>query len=130
MSTLPARQSSQEDTRLDSVRPRMARIEPTVTASHTPFRRVIEAVIKAQGNVKAAAAEMEIDRAQLHRQMENGHLTVEKLESLDAAFYVALAKELLDEYGPLVTPIARARQKVREMRAALEEIDQVLEYIA
>jgi hypothetical protein len=42
---------------------------------------------------------------------------------------VRLGKELLETYGPLATPKARAKQKIREAREALSEIEQALEAI-
>lgn len=125
-STLSNGARSQEGTCLDSVRPSMAK---AVTPSHTPLRRVIDQVIRQTGNVKAQAGDMQIDRAQLYRQLENGNLTIGRLEALGAAFCAALGRELVEQFGPLTTPAARAKQKVREMRAALEEIDQALELI-
>lgn len=129
-STVTSRSQSQEVPNLDSVRPRMAKADGAVTVSHTPLRRVIEQAVRALGKLDATAGDMRIDRAQMYRQFENGHLTVEHLERLDVNFYVELGKQLLEHYGPLATPYARAKQKVREAREALNEIDQALELIA
>lgn len=124
------RAASQEVLTVDDVRPRMARAELADTPSHTTLRRVIDLVLRRRGNIKASAGDMQIDRAQLYRQVENGHLTVEKLEALDAAFFADLGRELLERYGPLVSPKARARQKVREIKSALDEVEQALDLIA
>jgi len=108
----------------------MAKAELTVTASHTALRSVIAGVIRSAGKLESTADDMGVDRAQLYRQMENGHLTVERLEALDPVDYVRLGRELLEIYGPLVTPKARAKQRLRESHAALDEIEQLLEFIA
>jgi transposase-like protein len=118
---------AQEVKSLDGVRPRMAK---AVTASHTELRRVIALALERTGPLKAAAEEMGIDRAQMYRQLQNGHLTIERLEALGPAFGAELGRMLLDVFGPLSTPQARARQDIREMRRLLDELDQVMELIA
>jgi hypothetical protein len=125
--SLSKAQPSQEVANLDGVRPRMAK---AVTPSHTELRRVIALALERVGPLKAAAEEMGIDRAQMYRQLQNGHLTIERLEALGPAFGAELGRMLLDAFGPLSTPQARARQDIREMRRLLDELDQVVEMIA
>lgn len=126
-STLPKPTQSQEVSGLDAVRPRMAK---AVTPSHTELRRVIALALERIGPLKAAAEDMGIDRAQMYRQLQNGHLTIERLEALGPAFGAELGRMLLDAFGPLSTPQARARQDIREMRRLLDELDQAVELIA
>lgn len=118
---------SQEIPSLDGVRPQMAK---AVTGSHIELRRVIALALERVGPLKAAAEEMGIDRAQMYRQLQNGHLTIERLEALGPHFGAELGRMLLDAFGPLSTPQARARQDIREMRRLLDELDQVVEQIA
>lgn len=118
---------SQEVASLDAVRPRMAK---AVTPNRTALRRVIALALERVGPLKAAAEDMGIDRAQMYRQLQNGHLTIERLEALGPDFGAELGRMLLDAFGPLSTPQARARQDIREMRRLLEELDQVMEMIA
>lgn len=125
--SLPRTHEAQEVNPLDGVRPKMAK---AVTPSHTELRRVIASAIERVGPMKAAAADMGIDRAQMYRQLQNGHLTIERLETLGPEFGAELGRMLLDAFGPLSTPHARARQDIRDMRRLLDELDQVLEMIA
>lgn len=123
--TKPAR--SQEVSSLDGVRPRMAK---AVAPSHTELRRVIALALERVGPLKAAAEDMGIDRAQMYRQLQNGHLTIERLEALGPAFGAELGRMLLDVFGPLSTPQARVRQNLREIERLLGEVAQAVELIA
>ncbi len=125
--TVATARASQEVPDLDGVRPRMAK---AVTPSHTELRRVIAEALRRVGPIKATAADMGIDRAQLYRQLENGHLTIEKIEALGPEFASELGRMLLETFGPLSTPKARGKQRIREARAALDELDELLEYTA
>jgi transposase-like protein len=125
--SVKASAQSQEVSDLDGVRPRMAK---AVTPSHTELRRVIAQALERVGPLKAAAEEMGIDRAQMYRQLQNGHLTIERLEALGPAFGAELGRMLLDAFGPLATPEARARQNLRDVRRLLDEVEQLLEYVA
>ena len=118
---------SQEVHDLDQVRPRMAK---AVTPSHSALRRVIALALERVGPLKAAAEDMGIDRAQMYRQLQNGHLTIARLEALGPDFGAELGRMLLDAFGPLSTPQSRARQDIREIRRLLDELDQVVELIA
>lgn len=125
--TVNAAKQSQEVPGLDGVRPRMAK---AVTPSHTALRRVIASALERVGPLKAAAADMGIDRAQMYRQLQNGHLTIERLEALGPEFGAELGRMLLDAFGPLSTPQARARQDIREIQRLLNEVEQALEDLA
>lgn len=126
-STVPKAQPSQEVTDLDGLRPRMAK---AVTPSHTELRRVIALALERVGPLKAAAEDMGIDRAQMYRQLQNGHLTIERLEALGPAFGAELGRMLLDAFGPLSTPQARCRQNLREVQRLLSEVEQFLELVS
>lgn len=126
-STLEKPRQTQEVPDLDAVRPRMAK---AVTPSHTELRRVIASAIERLGPMKAAASDMGIDRAQMYRQLQNGHLTIERLEQLGPEFCAELGRLLLDEFGPLSTPEARMRQNLRDVQRLLNEVEQFLELIA
>lgn len=124
MPTMTKPAPSQEVNVLDGVRPRMAK---AVTPSHAELRRVIASAIERVGPLKSAAADMGIDRAQMYRQLQNGHLTIERLEQLGPEFGAELGRLLLDAFGPLSTPQARAKQDIRDIRRLLDEVDQFLE---
>ena len=126
-STVAKPERSQEVASLDGVRPRMAK---AVTPSHTELRRVIALALERTGPLKAAAAEMGIDRAQMYRQLQNGHLTIERLEALGPEFGAELGRMLLDAFGPLSTPQARMRQNLRDVQRLLSEVEQFLEMVS
>lgn len=125
--TVKASAPSQEGTSLDHVRPRMAK---AVTPSHSELRRVIASAIERVGPLKSAAADMGIDRAQMYRQLQNGHLTIERLEQLGPEFGAELGRMLLDAFGPLSTPQARMRQNLRDVQRLLNEVEQFLEMVS
>ena len=93
---------------------------------------VKDLLIRHYGKLEVAARLMgNMDKSQLSRDLGTGHFRMERLEMLaDASFYAALGRELLERFGPLATPKARARQKVREIKSALDEVEQALELIA
>lgn len=126
-STLAQPKPSPEVAKLDGVRPQMAK---AVTPSHAELRRVIAGAIERVGPLKAAASEMGIDRAQMYRQLQNGHLTIERLEQLGPEFGAELGRMLLDAFGPLSTPQARMRQNLRDVQRLLNEVEQFLEMVS
>lgn len=117
---------SQQREDLDTVRPVMAR---AVTPSPTVLRRVIADVIRRLGPVKASASDMQIDRAQLYRQLETGAITIARLEALGPEFGAELGRVLQEHFGPLSTPKARAQQRIRDARAALDDLQQFTEMV-
>jgi hypothetical protein len=122
---------SREVPNCDEVRPRMAKAEIAVTDGHTLLRSVIQTLIRnAPDKKEKLAADMGKDRAQMYRQSENGHLTVEDLDALGLDFLMKMALEVLEQVGPLQTPQAKARQDIRDIRRLLEDIEQALEFVA
>jgi hypothetical protein len=109
----------------------MAKAEIAVTDGHTLLRSVIQTLIRnAPDKKEKLAADMGKDRAQMYRQSENGHLTVEDLDALGLDFLMKMALEVLEQVGPLQTPQAKARQDIRDIRRLLEDIEQALEFVA
>lgn len=121
---------SEEVNPLDSIRPKPAKAGLSVNASQSPMRGLIAEAIERSGTKKAAAGDMEIDPAQLNRQLQNGHLTVERLESLPAAFAAEFGRLLVEEFAPLATPKARIRELSRRQREIADELAQLSEYVA
>ena len=115
---------------LDSIRPTPAKASLTVNASQSPMRGLISEAIRRAGTQKAAAIDMEMDQAQLTRQLQNGHLTIERLEALSPTFAAEFGRLLVEVFGPLDSPQARFRQKARELRDIAAEIEQAAEFIA
>lgn len=100
----------------------MAHAGVAVNDSQSPLRVIVAATIQRIGSQKAAAGDMGIDAAQLTRQLQNGHLTLERLEALGDVFCAELGRALLEEYGASVkSPKERAREQLPELvRAILE----------
>lgn len=116
----------QEVSDRDAVRPdRGAR----VTRSRKALRDVIAAVVKgARLKKEAIAADMGIDRGQMYRQLGNGHLTIEDLETLEPALLATIADDMKEEYGrDLPTPRERLRELFKQQRAITEEIWQIVD---
>lgn len=106
---------------------RMAQAQLRVTPSHKPLRTVIRDVLRGSPVKKEAlSAAMEKDRAQMYRQIDNGHLTVEDLEAIAPDVGVALGHALLDAYGPHATPLALALQRLHEARQILDAVEEHL----
>lgn len=125
-STLKQAVQSPEVPSLDGVRLKMAK----VVSNCPPLREVIERALEGNGPVKATAATMNKDRSQMRREAQSGTTEIRDLETLGADFYVNLAKEILEIYGPLSTPQAVARQDIRDIRRLLDRLEQLLEYVA
>lgn len=123
---------TQESTRvssLDSVRPKPAKADLAVNDSQSGLKPLIAEAIRRVTSQKAAAADMGIDPAQLTRQLQSGHLTVERLEALGPEYAAELGRLLVETFGPLSSPYARVKQDVREIRQLLDRIDQGVDFL-
>lgn len=116
---------------LASVRPHMARasVQPQVDTSSLR-ELAAEAIRATSGKARAAAIDLGIHEASLSRQLKDGTLRLEQLERLGPELLAELGRELVEHFGPLATPKARAHQRIRDARAILDELDQVVELIA
>lgn len=122
-SSIANRVSSDEVNSLDSIRLKPAKATLPVNGSQCDWRELIAQTIRAVSSQKAAASDMQIDPAQLTRQLQNGHLTVERIEALGPEFAVKLGERLIEEFRPLTDPKT-------EVRRALEELDRAYERAA
>lgn len=99
---------------------------------HTPAPLVREAAseaVRASGHVhKAAASDLGLDRSRFSHKLKDGTLTLKEMEILGPAFAVKFGTELLERFGPLATPHARAKQLLREMDRMNQELGQLLDY--
>ena len=129
-SSLAADRRSMESNSLDTVEPRMAKASLDGQSRSIGLTEVVkDALIRHYGSLKAAALSMQMDQGQLTRELQSGDFKMRRLES-DAHLATELGKELVERFGPLSTPKARGKQKLREMRAAIEELDQLLEQVS
>jgi hypothetical protein len=91
---------------------------------------VRDALVRHFGSLKAAALEMEIDQAQLHRQLESGTLNVARLAKCGDAFAGKFAALLAEHAAAVVNPKVRGFQLLREIDSRVAEIRQLLEHCA
>jgi hypothetical protein len=116
---------------LANVRPVPAKAEHRAQVGASALRELaFEAIRRTHGKALVAADVVGISESQLGRLVNDGDLKLKQLEALGPETLAVLGRELLDTYGPLATPKARAKARIRDARAILDELDQVLELIA
>jgi hypothetical protein len=99
---------------------------------HQPAPTVREAAAEAAriaGTHKGAASDIGIDRSRFTHKLSEGTLNLKELEALGPTFAVKFATELLERFGPLVTPHARARHLLRENSRINEELAQIIDFL-
>jgi hypothetical protein len=104
---------------------------PHGAVSQSPSIRLTDVVKDAledhYGTLKAAALSMTppMDLGQLSRELKSGDFKIEKLERLDAAGKASVSRALYEANGS-VDPRAEARRLIREARARLDALDEVI----
>lgn len=94
------------------------------------FLRPIARDVIQRGKQSSAATEIGISEGRLSSKLGDGTLSLGELEKLGPEVAVTFAEEVLKRLGPLCTPHARVRQSIRNAKLALDEAEQLLEYIA
>lgn len=138
--TMREPQVSREVRTLDSIRPTQAKAglaSPTQsdrpTASEKSFGQELSKVIEETlmrhfGSVKAVAFALgEMDPSQLRREFETAKLPLARLEGLDAFTKAAVGTAIVEQFGILSDPKARARQVLRQLRALADELEQFID---
>lgn len=115
---------------LDVGRPRQAKADLRADETTPLLRDVAATAIERTDIQKEVADQIGIHRSRLTHKIKDGSLTLKQLEELGPRFAVLLGQELLETYGPLATPKARAKEDIRTIRKLLDELDQALELIA
>lgn len=136
--TVPQPRSSTPRNSIDAVRPRAAKAtlpgQPQSTANPDgqPSSVRLTAIVKNAlqrhyGTLKGAAYSMAppMDPAQLTRELQTGDFKLEKLERLDADGQAFVAATLHEAFGD-VDPKTQARRLIREARARLDELAEVV----
>lgn len=113
----PAAATPREKLPETSGQPVKASLRPQVPA--TRLRDVAAEALQQATSQKAAALDIDISEGRLSQ-----------LETLGPQYAVKFGEQLIEQFAPLATPIARARQQVKEARRALDEIEQALEVLA
>lgn len=102
-------------------------------APHPPAPRVRDCAaeaVRAKGTHKGAASDLGLDRSRFSHKLKDGSLRLSELEELGPDVAVKMAEEILEHFAPLVTPAARMRHQLRMAKRALDEAEQLVEFIA
>jgi len=119
------------DKSLVSVRPSMAKATIPDNAVLDALSSVVKDAAKSShGKQGAAAAVLGKDEGNFARDVSAGRTTLTDMAKLGPEFLATFGASLLETYGPLATPKARARQRLKDIRTAADELDQLLEFIA
>lgn len=122
-----------ESTRIDSIdvpRPQPAKAQLPVNDGQSSLRGIVSRVIRHNSSQKAAAIDMAIDPGQLTRQLQNGHLTIERLEALGPEFCAELGRQLVEVFGPLAdSPSMRVRNLAQVLRQVEDELTQLADFM-
>lgn len=128
--TLTDRSAATERKTLADVcgKPIKADRHPQVPA--TPLRALASEARERVMKLSTAADACEVTESRMSHKFSDGKLTLEEQEALGPEYLVELGRQLLEAYGPLVTPQARMRNAIREIRRRCDEAEQFLEFIA
>ena len=125
---IPSPASQREE--LASVRPQMAKAAISTHLPAIELRALAgEAIRRVHGKALTAAELVGVHHAHLGRLINDGDLKLKQLESLGPETLAELGKQLVEHFGALATPHARARRIVRELHHAIDELEQLVEHI-
>lgn len=133
-STMRAPASSDPVRSLDQIPTRMAKAESDRIRPSDPIGLrwadvVTEAVRAHYGSVKAAAISLgDVDPSLMMREFKAGNFRL--LDRADDETKAAVATAVSAAFGPLTSPKARGRQRIRDARSALDDLDQLLEFLS
>ena len=91
---------------------------------------VKDAAKYAYGKQGAAAAQLAKNEGNFSRDVDAERMTLKDLRALGPVFLVAFAKGVLDEYGPLDTPQARAQFLIKQNDRNNEELWQLVNHLS
>lgn len=113
---------------LDGLCLKPAKADLRVNVDQLRLRAIVSDVIQRVSSQKAAALDMGIDQGQLSRQLQTGHLTIERLEKLGPGYAAELGAHLTQTYGSeRESPKAYARRLVQQIEACLLELKQFVD---
>lgn len=122
---------STEGNHLDGLRPQMVKAELHDQSLSIEMSGVVrDALIRHFGSLKAAAIEMDIDPAQLTRELEAGKLNLARLSKCGAAFMLKFGQLMVEHAQPLTSPVAQGFKDLNEMERRIQSIRQLLEHCA
>lgn len=88
---------------------------------------VLEAAKRVYGKQGAAAAQLGKNEGNFSRDVKAERLPIGQLRELGPAFLAELGKGLQEQYGPLSSPEARARQTLDTMQECVNELRQYVD---
>lgn len=103
-------------------------------ATQTSASRVRDLALEAAkavcGNARAAAIDVNVHEAHFSRLMKDGTLRLEQFEQLGPQVAAKFGQMLVEHFGTqLETPEARVRRLTRQVRLAMDEVDQAMEFV-
>ena len=113
---------------IDDVRPRQAKATLGSQSKSIRLTAIVKDALQLHyGSLKAAALSMtpHMDQGQLTRELQTGDFKLEKLDRLDETGKAFISKALHEAYGN-PDPKAIARRLIREARARLDELAEVV----
>ena len=104
------------------------------TAAHpkepeTELRLVAKEAIQRVGKQQAAASDIGISEGRLSAKLGDGTLSLGELEKLGPHYAAEFGRQLLERFGPLSTPHARAQHLMRAIRDMHDEVAQLIDYL-
>ncbi len=94
----------------------------------SPLREVAKDAIRRVGKQSAAASDIGIHEGRLAHKLTDGTISLAELEKLGPHYAAEFGRQLLERFGPMSTPHARAVHLMRELRRMHEELEQLIDY--
>lgn len=124
-SILPKPDPSTPLNSLDGVRPKAAKAGLERQSVSIALSSVVkDALIRHYGSLKSAAITLQMDQGQLTRELQTGDFKLKKLDRDDEA-KAFIARALHEAFGD-ADPKAQARRAIREVRARLDELQELV----
>lgn len=116
--------------RLADVRGSAVKADLKAQLPATSMRAVAADAIHAVTSQKAAASDIGINEGRLSHKLKDGSLTLAQLEALGPRYTAKLGADLVERFAPLATPLAQAKQCLKDAERSLSEARDLLERIA
>lgn len=102
---------------------------PAQTSASRVRDLALEAAKAVCGNARAAAIDVNVHEAHFSRLMKDGTLRLEQFEQLGPQVAAKFGQMLVEHFGTqLETPEARVRRLTRQVRLAMDEVDQAMDF--
>lgn len=122
--TATARQVNVSLDSLPQPKPAKAQLEAS-----TGLREVAKEAIRRVGKQSAAASDIGIHEGRLAHKLTDGTLSLGELEKLGPHYAAEFGRQLLERFGPISTPHARAQLLMRELGRLHSELAQIIDFL-